>query len=335
MGLTDFRPFVRVRINGALISDMMFSQLISVRVSDAAGFVSDTADITFANVDPRSRFRMPEPGAEVEIELGYMGNFKHMGVYVADDVEESSPPRLISVTCRAKSQGTTESGFAPIHQQKTRSWEDGLTIEDIATTIAGDNGLQTGVTKAAAEIIPGHIDQIDESDLSLLTRIAVAHDLVAKPAGGVLFVGKRAAGIKASGGPTPTVMISESEISRWAMRRSLGEATGTVIATYRDLEKGEDIEVKVGEDEPIRRLRQRFRSEEEARVAANSESRRASRAKESLELEFPGNPSVVAESKVIPLGLSASASGIWSVENVTHEVSEAGYRSTLQAQRPE
>lgn len=335
MGLTDFRPFVRVRINGVPISGFLFSQLSSVRVTDAAGFVSDTAEITFANVSPLSRFTMPEPGAEVEIELGYLGKFKHMGVYIADEVEESSPPRAITVICRAKAQGETQSGYAPIHQQKTRSWEDGLTVEDIASTIAGDNGLDPGVTESAASIVPGHIDQIDESDLSVLTRIAVAHDLIAKPAGGVLFVGKKAEGLKASGQPTPTITLLEADVTRWAMRRSLGEATGTVIATYRDLEAGEDVEVKVGDEEPVRRLRQRFRSQEEARAVADAEARRAGRAKETLEIELPGNPSIVAEGKVVPIGFSSASSGVWVVETATHEVSEAGYRSMIQAQRPE
>lgn len=335
MGLTDFRPFVRVRINGVPISQFLFSRLSNVVVTDVAGFVSDTANITFSNVSPTSRLTMPEPGAEVEIELGYLGRFKHMGVYIADEIEESSPPRAITVSCRAKAQGETKSGFAPIHQQKTRSWEDGLSVADIAATIAGDNGLKPGVTKSAASILPGHIDQIDESDLSVLTRIAVAHDLTAKPAGGVLFVGKKAEGLKASGQPTPTIKLVETEVTRWAMRRSLGEVTGTVIATYRDLDAGEDVEVKVGEKEPVRRLRQRFRSQEEARAVAEAEARRAGRSKEALEIELPGNTGFVAEAKLIAAGFSTAAAGKWVVETATHEISEGGFRSMITAQRPD
>jgi len=333
MGLTNFRPFVRVRINGVPLSGFLFSQLSSVRVTDAAGFVSDTAEITFANVSSLSRVAMPEPGAEVEIELGYLGKFKHMGVYIADEVEESSPPRAITVTGRAKAQGETQSGYAPIQQQKTRSWEDGLTIADIVSTIAGDNGLTPGVTVSAASIVPGHIDQIDESDLSVLTRIALIHDLIAKPAGGVLFIGRKAEGIKASGQPTPTIPLLQADVTRWAMRRSLGEATGTVIATYRDLEAGKDAEVKIGDEEPVRRLRQRFRSQEEARAVANAEARRAGRTKETLELEMPGNPSVVAQGKITPIDFSSASSGAWVVEAATHEVSETGFRTMLQANR--
>ncbi len=335
MGLTDFRPVLRVRINGIALQGPAFQAIRSVRVTDAAGFVSDTAELTFANVSPLARFIMPRPGAEVEIEMGYPARFRHMGVYIADEVEESAPPRAITVIGRAKAQGETESGFAPIHQQKTRTWKEGLTIEDIAATMAADNRLKPGVTDAAAPIIPGHIDQIDESDLSVLTRIALAHDLIAKPAGGVLFIGRKAEGIKASGQPTPTITLRQADVTRWSMRRSLSEATGTVIATYRDLDAGQDIEVRIGDKEPVRRLRQRFRTEAEARAAADAEARRAGRAKETLEIEMPGNPGIVAGGKVIPIGFSSAASGEWMIETATHEVSEAGYRSMVQAQRPQ
>lgn len=333
--MMDFRPLVQVTIDRAPLSGFLFSLLSSVRVTDTAGLNSDTAEITFSNVSPLSRVAMPEPGAEIEISLGYLGSFKRMGLYVADEVEESSPPRAITVTGRAKPQGETQSGIAPIQQQKTRTWDDGLTLKDIVATIAGENGLKPAVTDAAAPIVPGHLDQIDESDIALLTRVAVQHDLIAKPAGGYLFVGRKADAINASGQPTPTTRLLQFDVGRWSMRRSLGEATGSVIATYRDIAAGTDIEVKVGDGEPVRRLRQRFRSEGEAKAAAEAESRRAGRAKESLSLDMPGNPNIAAEGKILPIGLSSAASGEWIVETATHEVSEAGYRTSVQAQRPE
>jgi len=335
MGLMDFRPLVRVTIDGRLISGFVFSQLSSVRVTDAAGFVSDTAEVTFTNVSALSRFKMPDPGAEVEIALGYLFGFRKMGVFIADEVEEGSPPRNITVVCRAKAQGESSGGMGPIHQQKTRTWEAGLTLKAIASTIASDNGLKPAITEAAASIVPGHIDQIDESDIAVLTRIALAHDLIAKPAGGRLIVGRRAEAVTASGQPMPTTLLREAEVSRWRMRRSLGETVGTVIATYRDLEQAKDIEVKAGDGEPVRRLRERYRDEAEARAVANAEARRAGRAVEALEVDMPGNPAIVAESKVVPLGFSSAASGEWVVETATHEVTDAGYKTSLQAQRPE
>lgn len=187
MGLIDFRPIVRVTIEGEPLSGFAFSQLSSVRVTDTAGVVSDTAEITVANVSALNRFSMPDPDAEVKIELGYLFGFRDMGVFIADEIEESGPPRQITATCRAKAQGETSNGMAPIQQHKTRSWAAGLTLKAIASKMASDNGLEPAVTDAAAAIVPGHIDQIDESDIAVLTRVAFVHDLIAKPAGDLLL----------------------------------------------------------------------------------------------------------------------------------------------------
>jgi phage protein D len=105
-----------MRLNGPPVQGLAFKAISSVRVTDSAGFISDTAEIVVANTSFISWFAMPEPVADVEIKMGYLGSFKHMGVYVADEVEESSPPRSITFVCRAKAQGETESGFAPILQ---------------------------------------------------------------------------------------------------------------------------------------------------------------------------------------------------------------------------
>lgn len=335
MGLMDFRPLLQVTVDGVPLSLAVFGLISSVRVTDEAGLSSDTCEITFANLPFVGGYLMPEPGAEISIAFGYLGTFRAMGVFVADEVEESSPPRQISVTGRAKSMGATAGGQAPIHQQKTRSWPAGLTVGSIVATIASDNGLKAAVTQAAASIVPGHLDQIDESDMSLLTRIAVTFDLVAKPAGGTLFVGRRADGTTASGGSTPTISLWQRQVSRWSMRRSLSEAVGTVIATWRDIEGATDVEVEVGSGEPVRRLRGRYRTEAEAKEAAEAERRRASRATESLEVELPGNPNLVAEGRVVPVDLTSAAAGAWLIETATHELDEGGYRTSLKCERPQ
>lgn len=335
MGLMDYRPLLDVVVDGTRLSDAVFGLISSARVTDEAGLSSDSCEITFSNSPFDGAYAMPEPGSELEISMGYLGNFVTMGVYVADEIEESAPPWQITVTGRAKAMGATAGGMAPIHQQKTRSWSAGLTLRSIVSTIASDNGLRAAVTDAAGGIVPGHLDQIDESDMSLVTRIAMSFDLVAKPAGGTLFVGRRGDGTTASGGKTPTVELYQSSVSRWSMRRSMSEAVGSVIATWRDLDGNVDTEVTVGSGEPVRRLRQRYRSEAEAKEAAEAERRRAGRTEEALEIELPGNPTLVAEGRVSPVDFSSSAAGEWLIETASHEITSGGYRTSLSCIRPE
>jgi hypothetical protein len=333
--MMDFRPLVALTINGIPLGLGLFSLLSSVRITDQLGVVSDTLDLSFSSSGLIGLLAMPEPGAEIEVALGSIGKFRNMGVFVADEVEEASPPHTISVTGRAKINGATDGGLGPVSQQKSRSWAAGLTLSAIVATMASESGLQAAVTASVAGLVPGHLDQLDESDLNLLTRLARRHDLVAKPAGRTLFVGLRGESLTASGGSLPPVVLTSGMLSSWRMTRRLGETVGTVTAAYRDLESAVDVDVSVGEGEPVRRLRGRFRDEAEARAAADAESRRASRAKEALELELPGDARLVSGSPLFVPGLSAASSGEWWVTEVAHSLSSAGFTSSVTAERPQ
>lgn len=71
-------------------------------VIDVVGFVFDIVEIIFVNVLFILCFIMLESGVEVEIEFGYLGKFKYMGVYIVDEVEESLLFCVIIVICWVK-----------------------------------------------------------------------------------------------------------------------------------------------------------------------------------------------------------------------------------------
>ena len=208
-------------------------------------------------------------------------------------------------------------------------------MEAIVGTSAAENGLKPAVTAAAASIVTGHIDQIDESDIAVLTRVAAQYDLIAKPTGGSLFVGRRGASVNASGQPMGITVLRESDVTFWTMRRVFGEAVGSVVATWRDLDAAKDVEVKMGEGAPVRRIRQRFTTEAEATATAEAELRRSGRMKETLEITMPGNPKIAAEGTIVPIAFSSAAAGPWVVTTATHSVSEAGFSTSITAERPE
>ncbi|WP_191284928.1 phage late control D family protein [Aliiroseovarius zhejiangensis] len=328
--MTDISNLLAVAVNGVPLSAGPFSAITSVSVTDNSGFDSDSCNILIANSGLVQLFPLPQPGAEIAIWMGGLS----VGLFVADNVQESGPPRAISITGQAKATGTTDTGTAPITQQKTRSWPSDMTLGDIVDVIAGENGLEPGATESAAAIAPGHLDQVDESDIALLTRVAAQHDLIAKPSGGVLFVGRKGEGITASGATVPLVPITSSMVSRWSVDRSLSDGAGSVVATYRDLDAASDIEVKAGDGEPVRRLRERFKDEATAQAAADAELNRSKRMKETLSMTLPGNPLVAADGRVLVAGLSLAALGEWIVKSVTHSVSSSGFTTSFSAERP-
>ena len=333
MGLGAFRPLASVSINGVPLAGPRFSQLSSVTVIEGAGVQSDTVDLEFAAVALFGSIALPEPGAEISVGLGELLGFRDFGVFVADEVELSSPPLTIRVRALAKPQGSTGSGFSALNVQKSRSWDAGTTLAALVETIAGDAGLEPVVAASVQSLLPGHLDQIDESDIALLTRVGAELDLLVKPVAGRLFVGRRGDGLSASGEPMPTFALQQSAVSFWSVRRSLGEKAASVVATYRDLSAADEIEVTAGSGNPVRRLRGTFIDEAAAKAAAEGELARAGRAAESLEVAMPGDARISVEAVISPL-FSLSAAGRWIVASCQHSLSGAGFVTSFTAERP-
>jgi phage protein D len=191
------------------------------------------------------------------------------------------------------------------------------------------------VSESLASIALPHLDQIDESDINLLTRVAREHDAIAKPGGGKLIVARRGESLTVTGDPMPRVALGPSDVSRWRWEYSLRPPAGQVVAVWHDPVSAEDVEVTAGDSEPVRRLRQRFPSEAAARAAAEAEFRRAERAGTQLSIALPGNPDLVAEGRVVLAGFRPEVDGDWLVRRVTHILDRGGYRCDVEAEVPE
>jgi len=331
----DWKPAFRVTVDGQDITSILSSRIVSLTLTDAPGVESDTVEITLEDTVPFARLKVPPPGAEIAVALGYTFQTKDMGLYVADSVECSAAPDIMRLRATAAPNGASTNGQTPLNEQKTRSWEAGTTISVLVRTIAGEHGLRPGVSESLAEIALPHIDQIDESDINLLTRIARDHDAIAKVGGGTCLMAKRGESLTVAGEPMPVVRIGRRDVSSWRWARSLREPAGKVVATWRDQEAAEDKEVVAGDGEPVRRMRRRFPDEASAQAAAEGEFKRAARAGQKLSFDLPGNPDLVAEGRVIVTGFRSEVDGEWLVTRVTHTLDAGGYRCSVSCEPPE
>ena len=158
--------------------------------------------------------------------------------------------------------------------------------------IAGQHGLEPVVASDVAAIALPHVDQVDESDIAVLTRVTRPHDAVAKPGGGRLVVARRAQGRSATGEAMPEVALTPREVTSWgASALALREPAGSVVATWRDRAGGVDREVQVGGG-PIRCAGCAIGSptRRRPRPRRRPSSDRASRAGEALQVDMPGRP---------------------------------------------
>ena len=148
-------------------------RLLGLRVSDEEGYRSDTVEISLD--DRGGMVELPRRGAELKVELGYEESGRvSMGRYTVDEVELSGPPATISIRAKAADMRAT------LKQRKTRSWHQ-ISIGDLVATVAAEHGLESRTAEDLRGIVLPHVDQTDESDLHLLTRLGEQYDAEGRP----------------------------------------------------------------------------------------------------------------------------------------------------------
>lgn len=328
-------PNFRIVANSQDVTDRIRRQLKNISVTDESGITADTLEIELADSEPERPIPIPETGAELEVFLGYGESLRRMGLFVVDEIEVSGPPSKMILRARAAPHDESKTGMIGLQTQRTRSFKAGITIGALVERIAGEHRMRPAVAPALASIALPHTDQVSESDLNLLHRIAKRYDAVAKPAGGAIVFAARGESVSASGGPMPRVSLALKDVSSWRVTLASRETAGTVVAYYRDTRKAERREVKVGEGEPVKRLRMAYPSKQSAESAAKSELRKAARAARTLELSLPGDPRIVAESLLSLSGFREGVSGDWVVTRAVHYFGpDAGFSTRVDAELP-
>jgi len=337
VGLTHWKPAVSVTVNGANITPILLPRLVSLSITDAVGTDSDTMQMTLADHIGMLPIAIPPAGAEIEVALGYLFAAKKVGIYIVDEVQVSGPPGQMTITAYAATHGDSDQGKKPLSEQRNRSWPDGTTVAAMVQKIAGEAGFEAKVSEAAAAIVLPHLDQITESDLSVLTRVAKDYGLIFKPGGGKIVVAK------VGELPTPTVLLTPKQVTQWQVSFARREAAGKVVATYRDTGASDTIDVEVevsGVADPVkgatqtRRIRRIFPTKEAAEAAAKAEADKASRASRQLSLTLPGRTDLIAEGRVVLAGFRPGVNGEWLVKSVQHAVDSGGYRCSVTAEAP-
>ena len=264
------RPDFRLFADAIDISLTIQSRFSSLTLTDEAGLESDTLELVLTDNDPLNPLMLPPTGAELELWLGYDGELARMGLFVVDEIELSGPPDAMRITARAAPQEKSSGGKSSLLSQKTRSFVLGTLLGEIAKVIAAEHGLELKADDALAQIALPHIDQVNESDINLLTRIIKPYDAMVKPAGGFLVLAKRGESKAVSGAALLPVLLGPNDVTTWSATLSRRTPAASVVANWRDIESAEDQEVRVGEGEPEMRLRHPYPDAASALSAAQT-----------------------------------------------------------------
>ncbi|MDE0109579.1 MAG: contractile injection system protein, VgrG/Pvc8 family [Bryobacterales bacterium] len=214
---------------------------------------------------------------------------------------------------------------AELKAQRTRSWGE-VTLGDLARRIAADHGLQARVGSALRGIAIPHLDQTEESDLNLLTRLAGDHDTVAKQSGKYLLLVPRGEVASATGKPTPAIDVRPEDASRWRLTLADREAYSPAEASWHDAETGERKTETAGSGEPKWTIRRAYASASVAAEAARSKLVQLARGTALLAVDLsPCNPVAAAEAELRMAGFRDDVDGSSTCQRVVHKLDRGAF----------
>lgn len=324
-------PEFRILANERDITATLRDRLLSLRLTDEAGFKTD--DVEIALDDRDGAIALPATGAELDVALGYRETgLIRMGLFVVDEVELSGPPS--TMTIRAKAANFVGGAkYGNLQTQKTRAWED-TTLGDIVGAVAAEHGYQPVVAARLAGVELPYVDQTSESDLNLLIRLARTHGGVIKPMSARLCCFEEGAAERADGGAMPILTVRPGDVTSWRVSLTDRSRYRSVRARWHDRARAETVTLEVGSGEPVFEITQVHGSESAARSAAEGALSGYQRGASTVSLTLPGNTEASAERKLSLSGFREGVDGAWVCKRVEHELSDSGFVTRIEGGVP-
>jgi len=319
-------PDFRVSADSKDITDAIRARLLSLSVSDSAGWDSDTLEITLDDRD--GSIAIPRTGAELDVSIGYKETgLARMGLYIVDETAIGAPPA--TMTIRAKAADMRKS----MKSKRTRAWDD-TTIGDIVSAIAGEHGYEPRIEDALGGEAVEHIDQVDESDMHFLTRLAEDRGAVAKPAGRAFVFAPRGEAKSVSGEELTAAALTAGQLTRYEVTQAERGKYQAVVARWYDTFKASEETVKAGDGEPVYTISRKYASGDAAKKAAEAQLAAFDRGLSKLTLACPGSAALMAEATLTVTGARAGVNGEWLITSVTHRLDNSGYQCDVEAETP-
>ncbi|WNJ94985.1 phage late control D family protein [Vibrio ruber] len=327
----------RVRISGPG-EQIINSRLTSWERIDVSAAQSDQITL---HIDTAGQTGLPKEGAELVFSEGYDDRLVHKGKYVITRISPKLfPPTVTIVATAAPFQAQDNTGFKERH---TRTFTE-ISLAEIFRQLVTSHGFSPRVASKFETVWFKHIDQMNETDSAFLVRLAKCHDGIAKPVDGLYVLAEKGQIKTITGQDVPSVTVDVSDnndpsdfrrfincqLELASRRNFLG-----VKAKWIEGSTGLEYEVTSGEA-PFLMLQQVYEASSTAQQACNEELQKIKREKDSIRMDLPGDPYLVAEG-ILELNTSFPPEmvGRWSIDQVTARGdSSGGYRCSVTATRP-
>lgn len=317
------RPVCRVVVNGRDITLDIEQRLVSIQLTDNRGMEADQLDITLSDHD--GLLTIPPRGATVRIWLGWSDTgLVDKGSYTVDEVEHSGAPDTLSIRARS---ADLRGG---LKTKRERSWH-ATTIGAVIGAIASGHGLTAVVSAALGALELLHLDQANESDANLLTRLGQQHDAISTIKAGRLLFMQTGKSTTASGLALPHVLLTRQDGDQHSYLEADRDSYTGVKAYYYEINSAEKKEAIAGAEENLKELRHTYTDQASALRAALAELKRLQRGTATLTYTLAkGRPELIPDQTYSLVGIKAEiAAYVWLGGNIRHSFTPDAFTTSL------
>lgn len=322
------QPVCQLTANDQPLNALITSRIINVSVTDNRASEADELAITLDDHD--GALELPKRGVILTCRLGWSDGTFDMGRFSVDETEWAGTPDTITIKARS-------ADFkSPLKTGKRKSYHQ-QTFGQVAKAIAGEHALTLVMVDALQQIDLGHIDQTDESDLNLLTRLAHDNGAALSIKQGRLLIFTAGQAQTASGKTLPTVTLTRRDGDQFRYSEADRDSDHTAVAAnWHDPKAAKQQKAKAGQaegkDAKVKQLKGTYATEAAAQRAAAAELSRIKRQQATFSMTTAyGRPDISSESPVRLQGFKPQIDRLnWIVAKATHSYSSSGLTSSLE-----
>lgn len=318
------QPICRVVVDGRDITADITARLISIELTDNRGMEADQLDIALSDHD--GLLAIPPREASIDLWLGWDDTgLVYKGTYKVDETEHSGAPDTLNI--RARSADLSGG----LKMKRERSW-DATPLATIIGAIAMAHGLTPLIGAGLAAINIAHLDQANESDANMLTRLGQEHDAIAAIKAGRLLFMPTGKAVTASGLSLPHVTLTREDGDQHRFLQANRDSYTGVKAYYYEVNSAEKKEAIAGGGENLKELRHSYTDQASALNAARAEWQRLQRGTATLSYTLAkGRPELVPDQTYSLFGIKAEiAAIIWLGGNIRHSFTPDSYTTSLE-----
>jgi phage protein D len=318
-------PAYRITVDGNDIAHLVSPRLMSLDLTDNRGIEADQLSITLSDHD--GLLAIPPTGAVIRLWLGWSDTgLVDKGTYTVDETEHCGAPDVLTIRARS---GDLRKSLKTKHE---RSWSN-TTLGEVLGDIALGNGLTITIASTLDGLPILQLDQANESDANLISRIGEEFDAVVTVKAGCLLCLPAGGGKTASGADLPHITLTRADGDQHRYLQADRDSYDGVRAYFYDVNSAEKQQAIAGGGENFKDLRHTYSDRQSAIRAARAELNRLQRGSATLSYTLAaGRPDLIPELTYSLEGVKPEIDEIvWYGGNVQHSFSaDSGYTVSLE-----